>query len=88
MLIDFKKVEQRNETIALNILNVLHNKKEICIPYESKYNRKCENQVILLMITDGEKYHYLAAKRLSRLLYRLTSNHDGDFYCLGCLHSF
>ena len=43
MLIDFKKVEQRNETIALNILNVLHNKKEICIAYESKYNRKREN---------------------------------------------
>ena len=56
--------------------------------YESKYNRKRENQVILLMITDGEKYHYHAAKSLSRLLYRITSNHDGDFYCLGCLHSF
>ena len=40
MLIDFKKVEQRNETIALNILNVLHNKKEISIAYESKYIAK------------------------------------------------
>ena len=88
MLTDFKKFEQRNETIALNILYVSHNKKEICIAYESKYNRKRENQVILLMITDGEKYHYLAAKSLPRLLYRITSNHDGDFYCLGCLHSF
>ena len=65
-----------------------HNKKEICIAYQSKYNRKRENQAILLMITDGEKYHYLAAKSLPRLLYRITSNHDGDFYCLGCLHSF
>ena len=65
-----------------------HNKKEICIAYESKYNHKHENQVILLMITDGEKYHCLAAKSLSRLLYRITSNHDGVFYCLGCLHSF
>ena len=88
MLIDFKKFEQRNETIALNILYVLHNKKEICIAYESKYNCKRENQVILLMITDSEKYHYLAAKSLSRLLYRITSNHDGDLYCLSCLHSF
>ena len=69
-----------------NILYVSHNKKEICIAYQSKYNRKRENQVILLMITDGEKYHYLAVKSLSRLLYGITSNHHGDFYCLGCLH--
>ena len=34
------------------------------------------------MIIDGEKYHFLAAKSLSRLLYTIT------FYCLGCLHSF
>ena len=81
MLIDFKMFEQRNETVALNMLYVSHNKKEICIAYQSKYNRKRENQVILLMITDGEKY-YLAAKSLSRLPYRIT------FYCLGCLHSF
>ena len=88
MLTDFKMFEQRNETVALNMLYVSHNKKEICIAYQSKYNRKRENQVILLMITDGEKYHYLAVKSLSRLLYRTTSNHHGDFYCLGCLHSF
>ena len=41
--------------------------------------RKRKNQVILLMITDGEKYHYLAVKILSRLLYGITSNHHGDF---------
>ena len=50
MLIDCKKFEQNDETIALNISYVPHNKKEICIAYESKYNRKRENQVILSMI--------------------------------------
>ena len=40
------------------------------------------------MITDGEKWHYLTVKSLSRLPYGITSNHHGDFYCLGCLHSF
>ena len=88
MLIDCKKSQQNNKTIALNILYVPHNKKEICIAYESKYKRKRKYQVILLMITDGEKYHYLAVKSLSRLLYGITSNYHGDFYCLGCLHSF
>ena len=62
MLIDFKMFEQRNETVALNILYVSHNKKEIRIAYQSKYNRKRENQVILLMITDGEKYIFLLQK--------------------------
>ena len=81
MLINCKKFKQNNETIALNILYVSSNKKEICVAYESKYNRKRKNQVILLMITDGEKYHYLAVKILSRLLYGITSNHHGDFYC-------
>ena len=54
----------------------------------SKYNRKRESQVILLMVTDGEKWHYLFVQSLSRLPYRITSNHHGDFYCLGFLHSF
>ena len=40
------------------------------------------------MITNDDKnWHYLAVKSLSRLLGGITSNHDGDFYCLNCLHS-
>ena len=34
----------------------------------TNYNSQRENQVILLMITDGEKWHYLAVKKLSVLL--------------------
>ena len=40
------------------------------------------------MITDGEKWHYLAVKKLSALLRGITSKHDGDFYCLNCFHSY
>ena len=40
------------------------------------------------MITDGKKWHYLAVKSFSRLLRGITSNHDGDFYCLHCFHSY
>ena len=53
------------------------------------------------MITDGEKWHYTALKSiqtedgfnrpiksLSRLFNGITSNHNEDFYCLNCLHSF
>ena len=34
------------------------------------------------MISDGEKYHYLAVTNLSGLLQGNSSNHEGDFYCL------
>ena len=34
------------------------------------------------MITDGKKWHYLA------LLRGITSNHNGDFYCLNCFHLY
>ena len=38
----------------------------------SKHNSECASQVIFLMITDGEKSHYLAMKSLFRLLYGIT----------------
>ena len=41
------------------------------------------------MITDNmNNWHYLAVKNISRLLRGITSNHNGDFYSLNCLHSY
>ena len=40
------------------------------------------------MITDGEKWHYLAIKTLSALFRGITSKHDGDFYCLNYFRSY
>ena len=85
---DWKKFELNNESIALNILYVPHNTEKICHAYKSKYNSTRENKVILLMITDGEKLHYLAVKSLSALFRGITSNHNGDFYCLNCFHAY
>ena len=65
---DCKKFEQNNNTIALNILFVPQNNKKIRLAYKSKHYFKRENQVILLMITDGKKWHYLTAKSFSALL--------------------
>ena len=80
--------ESNNKSIALNILFVPYNAENIRLAYKSKHNFKRENQVILLMITDGKKWHYLAVKSLSALLRGITSNHVGDFYCLNCFHSY
>ena len=52
---DWKKFESNNISIALNILYVPHNTEKICNAYKSKHNLARENQVILLMITDGKK---------------------------------
>ena len=40
------------------------------------------------MINDGQKWHYLVVKNLSRLLRGITSNHKEDFYYLNCFHSY
>ena len=85
---DWKKFELNNKSTALNILFVPYNTEKIRLAYKSKYNFKRENHVILLMITDGIKCHYLAVKNLSALIRGITSNHVGDFYCLNCFHTY
>ena len=40
------------------------------------------------MITDGEKWDYLAVKSLSVLFRGITGNNNGDFYCLNCFQSY
>ena len=81
---DWKKFELNNKSIALNVLYVSHNTEKKRHACQSKYNLNCENQVILLMITDGEKRHYLVLKSLPALLRGITGNNNGDFYCLNC----
>ena len=84
---DWRKFELNNK-IAQNILYVPHNTRKINVAYKSKQNLTCDKQVILLMITDGEKWHYLTVKNLPGLLRRITSNHQGNFYCLKCFLSY
>ena len=84
-----EKFEQNSKKIALNILFVPYNTKQIRLAYISKYKPEHDNQVILLMITnDNENWHYLAVKSLPRLLRGITPNHIGDFYCLNCFYSY
>ena len=98
---DWKRFERNNKTIVLNILFAPHNEKTLNLAYKSKDNPKCKNQVVLLMITNGKKWHYSALKSepiddgfnhpirsLPRLFRGVTSNHVGELYCLNCLHSF
>ena len=85
---DWNKFELNNEDVALNILYVPFNTKKIEIAYKSKYNLIRDNQIVLLMIDNGENWHYLAVKSLSRLLRGISSSHNSDYYCLNCFHSY
>ena len=55
-----------NKSIALNILQ--HNTEKISQIYKSEFNKTREEQVVLLIITDGQKQHYLSVKNLNSLL--------------------
>ena len=75
-----------NKSIALNILNIPYSTREIIHVYKSEFNKTREKQVILLIITDGEKQHYLVVKNLNSLLGigSVCSMKD----CLDCFKSF
>ena len=60
-------MKQNNKRITFNILFIPHNTKTIRGAYRSEYNHKFKKQVILLMITDGKKWHYLAVINMSAL---------------------
>ena len=97
---DWKKFERNNKAVALNILYVPFDTKTINLACKSKYNRKHKNQVVLLMITNGRKWHCIALKSvdtddgfnlnrpirsLSRLFRVIMSNNHGNFLLLGLL---
>ena len=58
------------------------------LDYISKYNLNHENQIIILIIPNGERWHYLAVEKLPALLKEIMSKHDGDFCCLNRLYIF
>ena len=65
-----------------------YNTKKLNTAYKSRNNLTREKQIILLMISDGQKWHYLVVKNLSGLLKGITSNHKEGFYCLNSFHSY
>ena len=61
-------------------------KKKIYPAYVSK-QLKAWKKVITLIIPNGEGCLYLATKKVSALLWEITSKNNGEFYCLNYLHS-
>ena len=64
---DWEEFEQKNTSIAVNILFLSHNSEEVKLAYKSIYNKR-KNQVILPMINDeANNCHYFALKNLLEL---------------------
>ena len=65
-----KKLIKNNVTIALDVFHV--KKEKIYPPYVWKNNSNIEKEVIILIIPNGKRWHYLAVKKLSTLLRGIT----------------
>ena len=84
---DWKRFETNNKAIAVLFLPSNSDGLEKIRQPTYENNSERENQVIILMITSNEKWHYLAVKSLSILLHGIMSKHNDDHYCINCLHS-
>ena len=80
---DIKRFECMNK-ITVNVLAVEDRKIYIC----RKGNE--HNRVVnLMLITEGNRKHYIAIKSLSRLLSRQNSKHkQSQLFCMNCLQGF
>ena len=99
---EWKQFEKNNTDIALNILSVPFDEQKIVVQNASKFTRERKKQITLLMITNGkEKWYYLALKNIStenhyiqpvkavsRLMNRISSKYNGEFYCYHCQNSY
>ena len=112
LLLITKRFEKFNEDITLNILYVPfvdEDEREfddasidVRPEYISKFNYTRKVQVVLLKISDGDKWHFLAlksdteensdcmkpTKSFSKLMRDISSNSHESYYCFGCFHSF
>ena len=69
---DWKKIEKNKLTIALKALYT--KKGKIYSVYALEHKSKCEKQVILLMISSREWWHYLAVKETTSII-KITYQH-------------
>ena len=74
-----------NKSISLNVLHT-HSDEKISHFYKCEFNKTREKQVILLVINDNKKQHYLAVKRLNGLFLKKTG-HSGEC-CINRLKLF
>ena len=81
---DISKFERQNPTISINLFG--YEEKELFPVYITE--RKKEQHVNLLLISNNDTTHYCLIRNLSRLLASLTKHRCQKFFCNHCLHGF
>ena len=79
----YSKIEKQND-IPINVFGYENN--EPFPIYISK--EKFKNQMNLLLITKGEKKHYVIIKDFNRFMYNQTSHKRKKHFCMYCLQNF
>ena len=69
-----------NKSMSLNILQV--NEQKISHLYKSEFNRTREKKAILIILSDDQKQHYVAVKKLNSLL--KDKNKFSEHFCIDC----
>ena len=51
-------------------------------------DQKFENSIDLLLVSDGNKLHYVYIKDFDRFIFHKTKNKNKKHFCKNCLHCF
>ena len=79
----FNKIEKQNN-ITINIFG--YEEKQTYPIYVSKEN--CENYMNLLLIPEGENWHYVLIKDFNKITYNQTKCKERKHFCMSCLQCF
>ena len=79
----YNKIETQN-SIRINVFSY---EKEQPFPIHI-YKKKFEDQMNLLLITEGEKKHYVLIKDFNTFMYNQTKHKNKKHFCMYCLQCF
>ena len=82
---DVKKFEELNPSIAVSVL--VYEEHQL-VPLYSSPHRNRTHIVHLLLLTDGDSYHYTLIRDMSRLVAGRTKHNGLTHVCPYCLHPF
>ena len=88
--INFPRHEQDYQTFEMNNKSIysqyIQCDEKINHLHKSKFNKTRENRVILLILKDDKKQHYVAVKNLNSLL--KDKNKCSEYFCINCFRKF
>ena len=79
--------EKQNPEISVNVI-YLDDEHQFVPIRTSKFCNQRKHHVILLMLTDQDKFHYTSVQSLSRLVSGRTKHQHKTYVCRYCLHPF